>query len=70
MAARLSRVPAAYHVEEWEIGWAVVRDGLDLRDRRETPRRRHAALMLYADELVAQQVAFMLNTQRSHEVDP
>lgn len=64
------RVPAIYGVEEWDNAWAVVRDGLDLRDRRETPRRRLAVVALYADELVAVQVAFLLNTQRGHEVDP
>lgn len=50
--------------------FAVVRDGLDLGDRRELPRRRCAAVALYGCVLVAQEVAFLLNTQREHEVDP
>lgn len=62
--------PALYDVEEWEGGWAVVRDGFDLRDRREVPCRRIAALILYADQATAEQVAFLLNTQRYAEVDP
>lgn len=56
-----------YAVERWEEYWVVTRNGFDLRDRRETPRKRIAALIAYADEHVASQVAFILNTQTTYE---
>lgn len=63
------RVPATYQVEPWEPGqWAVVRDGIDLHDMRQSPRRRLTVLIVYADEYVAEQVALALNMQRAHEL--